>query len=397
MNNLPELLSRYREGSISAPERAALFAALLDEGQEGEVVAALCAAMDTHAIDIAAEQPDYSVQWQEIVALDRFAVRRSIVRRLGWVKYAAAILLILSAVGYFWYASRAKDTNGITMAVQPFVAPGGNKAVLTLGDGSTIVLDSTASGVVAQQGNSTVQKKDSAQISYLPSIDNRRAASSDIVYNTLTTPRGGQYQLILPDGSRVWLNAASSITYPTVFSAGKRTVSVTGEAYFEVAHEATAPFTVTINNILDVQVLGTRFNVNGYADEEAITTTLLEGKVRLSTGRGKMVQQTALLAPQQEAHYLPDGQLTVATNSEAAASIAWTTGEFDFTNVPLASVLRQLSRWYAVDIRYQGRVPSDRFSGIVRRSSDLGSVLQLLQRAGIPCQLIDHTIIVEAP
>ena len=250
------------------------------------------------------------------------------------------------------------------------VLPGGDKATLTLADGSTIVLDDAQNGTLAQQGNSKIIKL-GGKLSYDPTNKN----SGEIVYNTVSTPKGGQYQLELPDGSQVWLNATSSIHFPTSFIGTERRIGITGEAYFEIAKDPNMPFIVTVNNA-EVQVLGTHFNVNSYNDEDNVKTTLLEGSVRF-VNDGNI----SILKPGQQAQLTNEGTTKVVSNVDVDEVIAWKNGMFDFENAGIETVMRQLSRWYDVEIEYKGKT-DDLFIAEMRRNIKLSDALKALELTG---------------
>jgi transmembrane sensor len=250
------------------------------------------------------------------------------------------------------------------------VAPGSDKATLTLADGSTIVLDEAKNGTLTQQGNSKVIKLD-GKIFY----DLTNKNSKEVVYNTISTPKGGQYQLELPDGSLVWLNATSSIRFPTSLVEKERRVEITGEAYFEVTKNRDKPFIVTINNS-EVQVLGTHFNINAYNDEDAVKTTLLEGSVKFINGANANI-----LKPGQQSQLTKNGIVKVVSDVDVDKVVAWKNGLFDFDNAGIETIMRQLSRWYNVDIEYNGK-PDDLFIAEMRRNIKLSDALKALELTG---------------
>lgn len=299
-------------------------------------------------------------------------------RRIGWRighVAVAAVVIGLLGLGIWWVAGRGERRAIIPTVVQGpehDVPPGGNNAVLTLAGGQRVVLDSVGLGQIAEQGGVSVQKTDSGRLLY---ASNAAAAGGAVMYNTLTIPRGGQYRLVLPDGTAVWLNSASSITYPTVFRGSERKVMLTGEAYFEVT-AGTTPFRVAVDG-MTVEVLGTRFNVNAYADEPRRTTTLLEGKIRVrKEGKG------ILIFPG-EATIEEFSMLRVATGIDTAAAVAWRYGRFSFSDADVESVMRQLARWYDVDVRYEGTIPKRRFGGKIGMKLTLDQVLRVLTRSEI--------------
>ena len=250
------------------------------------------------------------------------------------------------------------------------VLPGSDKATLTLADGSTVVLDDAQNGTLAQQGGSTVIKL-GGKLMYDPA----NKISKEIVYNTISTPNGGQYQLELPDGSLVWLNATSSIHFPTSFVGKERRVEITGEAYFEVAKNRDMPFIVAVNGA-EVQVLGTHFNVNAYSDEDNVKTTLLEGSVKFVSGAN-----TNMLKPGQQSQLTTNGLIKVVSNVDVDEVVAWKNGMFDFESAGIETVMRQLSRWYDVEIEYKGKT-DDLFIAEMRRNIKLSDALKALELTG---------------
>ena len=289
---------------------------------------------------------------------------------------AAAIILLIIGVGsYVWLNKRSNSGNDIAKTtLQHDISPGGNKAVLTLGDGSTITLDSAANGTLAVHGSTKVLKTNKGQLAY--NITNEKP--TEVLYNTLTTPRGGQYQLVLPDGSKVWLNAASSIHYPTSFTGKDRKVEITGEAYFEVEKNARMPFIIEANGV-EVKVLGTHFNVNAYSDEAMVKTTLLEGAVLIARDA-----VTALLKPGQQAQIITTtGKLKVIDNADIDEAVAWKNGVFYFNQVDIQTMMRQIARWYDVDIEYQGEIKQRKFGGAIGMDLNLSEVLEGLKETGI--------------
>ncbi|WP_439559540.1 FecR family protein, partial [Dyadobacter sp.] len=265
------------------------------------------------------------------------------------------------------------------------VKPGGNKALLTLSDGSAIALDQVESGFVARQGNAEIRKAQEGILVYNAKADER---TGTISMNTLSTPKGGQYQVRLPDGSKVWLNASSSIRFPSAFAASERKVEITGEAYFEVAKDKRKPFRVKFNQS-EVLVLGTSFNIMAYPEEGASRTTLVEGSVDI-----KNVGQNARLKPGQQAAILATGQIkTKYTPVEEA--VAWKNGEFYFQDASVEEVMRQLSRWYDVRINYNGKIPLKQFTGRVSRQVSLSEIVGMLRYAGVNCKLDNKQIIID--
>jgi transmembrane sensor len=297
------------------------------------------------------------------------------VARLRWFRWSvAAAAVLLLAGGAYWLASKPVAETPVAGAPAPAnplvndVAPGQEGAILTLSSGETIVLDNAANGALAQEGATEVIKQN-GQIVYKGGN-----AEGAVVYNTMTTPRGRQYNLLLADGTRVWLNAASSITYPTAFTGKERKVRITGEVYFEVAHNAALPFEVEKNGVR-VQVLGTHFNVNAYEEESSLNVTLLEGAVRVVSGihRGE-------IKPGQQAQVRAEG-VRLVSNVNLEEVMAWKNGTFRFGGTGIETIMRQLSRWYDVEIVYNKKV-DEIFYAEIPRNTPLSDVLKALELTG---------------
>jgi len=308
---------------------------------------------------------------------------------------AASIIFIAGAAAFLYFNNSSTKNTNIVSIQKPKqnndVAPGHDNAILTLADGSTIVLDNAANGTLAQEGNMKVLKLD-GQISYA----GNNAATDKVVYNTMSTARGNQYHLQLADGSKVWLNAASSIRFPTTFTGSERRVEITGEAYFEIVHDAAKPFTVKIESASgtdggEVQVLGTHFNINAYDDEADVKTTLAEGKVKV-TKAGSIV----LLQPLQQAILTKENQKLKIQQADLGKELAWKTGMFEFQDDDLPAIMRQLSRWYDVQISFEGPVSKKLFTGSIRRQASLSQVLQILKLAGVSYTLEGKNVTVRS-
>ncbi len=304
--------------------------------------------------------------------------------RTAWFRYAAILLLIASTATYIYQTRRpSMETASQQPISMPDILPGGNKAILTLADGRRIVLDSAANGALASQGDTRIIKLDAGSLAY-----NAGSSNGEVWYNTVSTPKGGQYQVVLPDGSKVWLNAASSIRFPTTFTK-TREVTVTGETYMEVTPDATKPFLVNANDI-QVQVLGTSFNINAYQDENAWKTTLVDGSIRV--GRGKDI---VTLKPGQQALVNKNDFIKVNRDANVAEALAWKNGLFTFEEADVPAVMRQLGRWYDVDIVYEGAIPARQFVGKIFREMTLNKVVKVLGNNGINCRIEGRTIRVQ--
>lgn len=297
-----------------------------------------------------------------------------------WLKAAAAVLLlgVFSAIVYTYLQHSNLQHQGQKMAkiTAADVELGGEKATLTFGNGHRIVLNDAKKGVIAQQGSIAVIKTKEGQL--VNSNVNASGTKNDNkkpIYYTITTPRGGDYQVVLPDGSKVWLNAASSLTYPAEFTGTERIVALTGEGYFEVAKNAAMPFKVTSEG-QTVKVLGTHFNINAYTDEHAMRTTLLEGSIQITYKQAK-----AMIKPGEQAQIVmgSGSGINVVNDPDAEDAIAWKEGYLDFNHADIQTVMRQISRWYDVTIRYQGAITSKQYGGAIQKNLKLSQVLKILE------------------
>lgn len=294
--------------------------------------------------------------------------------RVRWRAYAAAaaILLLILAGSAFWYLHQPPATQ-VADQYEHNIAPGGNKAVLTLADGTQITLDSARIGALAQQGGINVVKQDSGQLVY----HGEGAGSNTMQYNILTIPRGGQFQLTLPDGTKVWLNSVSSLKYPIAFNGKERVVELQGQGYFEIAQRPDQPFKVKVHD-MEVQVLGTHFDVMAYYDEHAIKTTLLKGAVQVKQG-----VVTRLLRPGQQAvRNNITGTLSVQ-QADVDKATAWKSGFFEFDDADLPAILRQISRWYDVELIDETKGGTGLFWGRINKNLPLPSVLKALASNGV--------------
>jgi transmembrane sensor len=312
-------------------------------------------------------------------------------KKYRYLAAAVTTAAILTTVAYFWLQNKSRPVaTPIAQTTINDVQPGGNKAILKLSDGKTIVLDNAQNGLLAEQGSVQIEKQE-GQLSYSPS-----ATTTTVSYNTLATPAGGQFQIKLPDGTRVWLNASSSITYPTAFVGKERRVTITGEGYFEVAKDAHKPFKVTVQSTAgekrpaEVEVLGTHFNINAYDDEAAVKTTLLEGKVKIAKE-----QSTAILKPGQQAQINEQGILQVKDNASMEEVVAWKNGEFLFQSADISTLMRQVARWYDIEISYPDGKPKDKFSGKIGRNVNLSQLLKILEYSEVRFELKGRTLVVK--
>lgn len=305
-------------------------------------------------------------------------------------RYAAALTALMVGAILFTFVFNNRKS-GRLVEEKPVPAGGNygignNNATLTLADGSTIQLDSLAADKLAMKGNTRIVKLNSGSLAFKVA-DDRTEEKNAVTYNTICTPRGRQYEVELHDGSRIWLNAESSIRFPTTF-VHDRKVEITGEVYFEVAKNAKLPFRVKLNNNTEIEVLGTHFNINTYLNEGAISTTLLEGSIRINGGGKQKV-----LEPGQQAR-IRTADIAVTDNVDIEEVIAWKTGLFFFKKANLQTVMRQVERWYDVEVVYEGAVPAREFQGKMGRDLQLSQMLKIFKKMDVHVRLEGKKLIV---
>lgn len=299
--------------------------------------------------------------------------------RLRTAAAAVAAFMFIGVSAYLLSHRSAPGNSRVNIRQQAGVlkkriVPGSNKAILTLADGSEIDLNSTKNGIVTVQGKTNITKSGDGILVY-NSPDKKMHAGILPHDNTLTIPRGGRYKIVLPDGSSVWLNSSSTLTFPTTFTGDQRLVHLTGEAYFEVAKNKKMPFKVLLKDNTQVEVLGTHFNVKAYEDERNIKTTLLEGSVKLSSGSGKRM----LVPGQQGVVDLKADKSISVREADVDEAVSWKNGNFMFVNEDITSIMRKISRWYNVDIVYRDDVSDKTFTGTISQFSDVTDVLRIIQ------------------
>lgn len=381
---LKSLLGQYLTGTISDVDFRRLWETLNEPSNEQEWLIAIEEAIDLATPSGYANTQQAQITLQNIKAKiydDNYQpsrIYRLVNKRI--LRYAAAALVIVSATLLVRFSfSKNQVTNQPAIAVKPThdVDPGGQKALLTLSDGSTIVLDNANNGQIAQQGHVKVIKLGNGEIQY-KAVKGGGAIHTE-AFNTMSTPRGGQYQLLLPDGSKVWLNSESSITYPVVFTKQERKVKITGEAYFEVAKDKTKPFRVVTSDMV-VEVLGTHFNVKAYADDGPTKTSLLEGSVKIDK---------QILKPGEA---FMDGKIVP---TDVNQDVAWKNGIFNFNNQNLTQVMKQLARWYDLEVVYPDGVPHKEYGGEIGRNLKLNQVLRGLENSGVHFELNGKRVMVK--
>ena len=387
MMRMAELAGRRIEGTITDEERQELdtwlsqsahnhllFESMQNEGYRRELLKKM-------------EEKKPALAWSKAKAqLDQ--ERRTRRQKNRYRYLAAAAITVLFCGGWLYLLSVKQKPAEPTLAVRHDVPPGSNKAVLTLANGNQVVLDSNANGVLAQQGNTRIVNLSAGQLAYQSGIIGAEAEEK-VQYNTLTTPKGGQYKIILPDGSKVWLNAASSLRYPTDFTGKERDVALNGEAYFEVKHNSAQPFIVKVNGTR-IQDIGTAFNIKAYSDGGGMQATLIEGEIKVSTSKASRT-----LAPGEQATTAAQGEITIR-KVNAADAAAWKDGYFVFSNSDLKAVMQTLARWYDVEVQYDKTIPDKHFDGMIQRNISLATVLKYLGKSGIDFQIENRVVTISA-
>lgn len=359
------LLEKYKHGRISQEELQRLKTLVATNDYEPEIKADILSALYGQVPDSGWQPADEAVILQHI--LQSTPIKTNSRTRILQYAAAAALLGAIFFAGSL-YLKRSSPAPIVANAPAP-LAPGSNKAMLVLADGKTIPLDSANIGALAKQGNTSIMNTQEG-LAY-----KAEGSPAEVVYNTVVTPRGGQYQLTLADGSKVWLNAASSIRFPTAFIGKERLVEITGEGYFQVAANAQQPFRVKVKGTpdMEVNVLGTSFNIMAYPDEQTITTTLEDGAVQLVHGNSK-----SMLKPGFGGSLSAGDNDFVIEKADMEQTLAWKEGKFRFRNTSIQTIMRQMARWYNIDVTYQGDLSDVRLTGIISRRENASSLFRIL-------------------
>lgn len=425
-NALNELYQNWANGAATEEERLQLLALLAVPDNKAQALQLIKQAIEEDAESLN-EQESMDPERLDMIFTSIVVVDASVpslsadntepflqkpVRRMNsWLRYAAAAVFLMAiATGIYWWAGRGGNNGNDRQLIDiTSIGPGAEKATLTLSDGTTITLDSAGNGTLAQEGQVLITKTETGEIVYRVNGD----ADGSVMMNTMTTPKGGQYQLVLPDGTKVWLNAASSLTYPAAFTTNKREVAVTGEAYFEVKKDSKKPFFVNIAGRAVVEVTGTSFNINAYTDEPEINTTLLEGSVKMHAGLNRMQavqdisgsnEKTMMLSPGQQAKLPQDFSEKTATGFskvkvDTDKVVAWKNGQFNFEGITLKEAMRQISRWYDIDIKYDKNVEKKGIQNTIlvggfSRELSLSNILDVFAALGLHFKMEkDRTLI----
>jgi hypothetical protein len=297
----------------------------------------------------------------------------------------AAIILLTITTGIYFYSNRTiqVEEQFVEINVKNDILPGNNKAILTLANGSKISLDDAANGLLASEGNIAITKTENGEIVYEKNnLNKNNDILNHVAINTIQTPKGGKFQVRLPDGSKVWLNSASTLSYPTAFTGSERKVKLKGEAYFEIASNKKIPFRVESDGQI-VEVLGTHFNINSYDDEDFTKTTLLEGSVKVILhSKSDVLGKTRMLKPGEQSLTNSSQSGIRIENADTEKAVAWKNGYFKFKNTPIQQIMREVERWYDVELVYEGTMPTDEFTGFISNEVNISGVLKILEQSG---------------
>jgi transmembrane sensor len=389
-------LKRFREGL--SEQEAAEFAGLLEREDAEKTLNASWHAwwMEHLHQPLEAGLPEARIQqlMEQLPAQE--TLRVAVVNKRRRVFFAAAASLLLLGGAALWFANRENQPVSPIAGKTETIEPGRHGAVLTLANGQKVSIDTIQNSVIALQGGVTARVVNGALV--------YEGTGEEVLYNKISTEKGRMFHLTLPDGSQVWLNAASAIRYPTVFAGNNRVVEVEGEAYFEIAKNAAKPFIVQVVNRAEVEVLGTDFNINAFDNESTINTTLLAGAVRVaplstaiySSNANASQKQSVTLRPGQQAQIVREGEgpVTVVDNADVSKVLAWKNGLFNFNGMPLPAVMRQLERWYNIEVVYQSGIPDVKIRGKMSSDMTLNDLMVVLEKVGLHYRLEGRTLII---
>lgn len=389
MERISQLLYKHLRGTLTEAEHAELMAwaaadpanwellnrvvdeESLEAGIQGWYAIPRRSVADDPRLDAAITQHETDTKRQ------RF---RQQIRRI--LPYAAAVLFM--AFAGIWYTYEPGQPEIHEIAAKDMLA-GGNKAFLTLTDGRKIDLSTERSGIIVRNGHITYE--DGSSLAVLPDIGESVQTISQL---ELSTPRGGTYQMTLPDGSKAWLNASSTIKYPSSFSGKKRVVEISGEVYFDIREDSKRPFKV-LSRGQEVEVLGTEFNISAYSDEHETKTTLVNGKIRLSLatapGEASLTPDKSLILIPGEQGALRNGHIA-KSNVDVSQYTAWKEGFFDFNRLPTPVAIAQLARWYDLDVVYEGKLPEANLFAYIDRNKPLSAILKALEKSKLKFKVV---------
>jgi transmembrane sensor len=386
------LLQKHMDGDPLTVQEADLIKALTNAELEEGVFEALL----SFDQEIAFDETKWDPVLQKVFLTDKVPAITQVIspvhrvhfmKKWGWA--AASVVLALVITGYFWFFDRGNKAPAPTAVLDTSeIHPGKEGAILTLADGTNVSLDSVKNGVIALQGGAKARVLDGTLL--------YEGQGQEQLFNTMTTPKGRQFHMTLPDGTGVWLNAASSIRYPTVFTGKERRVDLTGEAYFEVAKNAKMPFRVGVGNIAEVEVLGTHFNVNAYENEASVSTTLLEGSVRVNGTTIKPGQQAQVaVGLSADSRTKSSQRIRVIDDADFDNVMAWKNGFINFEGATFDAIMRQLERWYDIQVVYENnKIPATRLAGKMTKGVSLNGLLKNLEALDVHYRLDGRKLII---
>jgi transmembrane sensor len=374
-DRLNYLITQYLNKECTADEFAELFTYIGNQAYEEVLQVRMRDDLKSLKPGADVHQVDWDSIYNNVISsTDNNKVRNMFSRRLA----LAAAVTLLCTIGAGLWALRQKQPVAQQMAATKQkldVKPGTDKAILKLADGREIILNNTAKGILTHEGQTAIKQQANGVIAYEAGA-NAQQQGSQTATNTLSIPSGGQYMLILPDNSKVWLNSNSSLTYATAFNRAERVVELIGEGYFEIAKDARHPFIVHSGRS-SVRVLGTHFNISAYPDEKLNEVTLSEGSVMLTVGK-----QSAKIKPGQQASFNHHDDMIALREVDVDEAIDWKNGYFQFDNASMERVMNKIKHWYNIEIEYQGNQPAVKFTGMISRNNNLSKILDLLQSTG---------------
>ncbi|NII81128.1 MULTISPECIES: FecR family protein [unclassified Pedobacter] len=391
MGQIRKLYVKYLQGNSSAEELAELMRHFEKYGEKSPL-------MDLIEKELLQEPPNTEDSEAVKEGLSRnYAVLNAKLTtkdakktlRLWWLSAAACLLITIGAiwVSYFSKGGNIKELSTSKKYYTHDLPAASNKAILTLENGKEISLNDSSEGVLAQNNGISIQKNKDGQVTFV--LKGTAANNQQTAYNVISTPKGGKYDIVLSDGTKIYLNASSSLKFPNSFKGNERAVILTGEAFFEVSKNKRMPFIVNASN-MKIKVLGTHFNVMAYEDEKSVQTTLVEGAVELKGKNDKV-----LLKPGEQGSFSDQDKRINVASVDVSIATAWKDGYFVFNNSSLQEVMRQLARWYDLKIVYDGQVPESEFNGRIKRNSSLKKVLQVLQSSNVDFSLTGNTLTIK--
>ena len=397
---LTYLFDRYLTKTNTPEEMQELSILILSSGNNDEIESLLRKSWDNISQNEKMPEEKASLIINSILKNGGFEKEKTIggkegkvIRLFPWRKIAvaASVLVILGFGGYLLFSKTSPANNQISKVIQTIkdvAAPTESKATITLSNGKKVMLDSVLNGTLAVQGGMNIKKLGTGQIVYSGSKQ-----GSKTEYNVLENPRGSNViNLTLSDGSKVWLNSESSLRFPVNFVGKERRVEITGEAYFEVVHNASMPFHVSFNGN-DVQDLGTHFNINAYTDEIVGKTTLLEGSVKIASLK---TNSSITMSPGEQVKVNDEGRMEINKSPDLVSIMAWKNGKFIFQDMDLRSIMRQLARWYNVDVIYKGNISNEEYVGIISRDVNISEILKMLETTSdLKFDIVGKSVIVK--